>query len=248
MRRRSWSRHAGAPTPAHDAPAPPDVWYQPIVTDPTDLVLILPGWGTPPARMEPLSRALERAGAVARVWSYTPEGSFDELTDQVALMARSLRDLHDPGDRLHLVGHSLGGAAVAATALRELPGEVTSVTTINTPWRGTWVSYTGSGPLSRALRWNSPVLSDLRADLRADLERERGPRWLLLAAAGDLATPATTSVSGAPASPRLHRRVVAAAGHSTSLASERVIGAVVGHVLPPANGSEESSPVDESLI
>lgn len=218
------------------------------MTSPTDLVLILPGWGTPPARMEPLSRALERAGAVARVWSYTPEGSFDELIDQVALMTRSLRDLHDPGDRLHLVGHSLGGAAVAATALRELPGEIASVTTINTPWRGTWVSYTGSGPLSRALRWKSPELSALRAELRADLEDDRGPRWLLLAAAGDLATPATTAVFGAPPSPRLQRRVVAAAGHSTSLASERVIDAVVEHVLPRSDGSEDPSPVDESLI
>lgn len=209
------------------------------VHTPTDLVLLLPGWGTPPDRMEPLVHALEDAGCVARVWSYTPEGTFDELTTEVATMARSMRDLHEPGDRLHLVGHSLGGAAAAATALREMPGEITSVTTINTPWRGTWVSYTGTGPLTRALRWGSPVLEQLREDLRADLAHNDGPRWLLLAAAGDLATPATTALSGAPASPRLERRVVAAAGHSTSLGSDRVVEAVVAHVVPPVDHRSE---------
>lgn len=202
------------------------------MTPPADLVLLLPGWGTTPERMEPLVRALEDAGCVARVWSYTPEGSFDELTAHVATVVRSMRDLHEPGDRLHLVGHSLGGVAAAATALREMAGEITSVTTINTPWRGTWVSSSGTGPLTRALRRGSPELAALRDELQADLEREDGPRWLLLSALGDLATPATTALAGPPPSPRLERRAVAAAGHSSSLGSQRVVDSVLAHVLP----------------
>lgn len=216
------------------------------MSPPTDLVLLLPGWGTAPDRMEPLVRALEDRGAVARVWSYTPEGVFEELTDQVATVARSMRDLHEPGDRLHLVGHSLGGAAAAAVALREMPGEITSVTTINTPWRGTWMSFTGTGPLTQALRWGSPVLERLRADLQADLDRSHGPRWLLLSAAGDLGTPATTALSGAHASPRLERRVVAAAGHSTSLSSDRVVESVVAHVLPETDEPASTWSADTS--
>jgi pimeloyl-ACP methyl ester carboxylesterase len=201
-----------------------------VVSPPADLVLLLPGWGTPAGRMEPLSDALSRAGAVARVWSYTPEGALDELVDAFVTAADAHRTLHAADDRLHLVGHSLGGVVAAAAALRRR-GEIASVTTINTPWRGTWVSYTGTGPLARSLRWGSPLLADLREDLAADLAADAGPRWLLLAAAGDLATPATTSLAGGPPTHRLSRRVVAATGHSVSLTSDRLITSVVDHVL-----------------
>lgn len=201
------------------------------MTTPTDLVLLLPGWGTPATRLGPMADALSGAGALARVWSYTPQGAFPELIDQFATTAEATVEMHEDEDRLHLVGHSLGGLVVAATALRRLPGRVASVTTINTPWRGTWVSYTGTGPLARNLRWGSPMLSDLRDEVVADLEREHGARWMLLAAAGDLATPATTSLAIVSSSDRLHRRVVAATGHSVSLASDRVIDAVRMHVL-----------------
>ena len=201
------------------------------MTPSTDLVLLLPGWGTPATRLGPMADALSGAGALARVWSYTPQGAFPELIEQFATTAEATLEMHEPDDRLHLVGHSLGGLVVAATALRRLPGRVASVTTINTPWRGTWVSYTGSGPLAQAMRWGSPLLSDLRDELTDDLDRDDGARWLLLAAAGDLATPATTSLAVLSPSPRLSRRVVAATGHSVSLASDRVIDAVRAHVL-----------------
>lgn len=200
------------------------------MTAPTDLVLLLPGWGTPPSRLEPMADALQRAGAVARVWSYTPQGALPELVDQFTAAANATLALHEPGDRLHLVGHSLGGVVAAATALRRLPDAVTSVTTINTPWRGSWVSYTGTGPLARALRWGSPTLEELRAELSQHLANGSGPRWLLLSAAGDLATPATTSLGVAGSSDRLQRRVVAATGHSVSLTSERLIEAVREHI------------------
>lgn len=214
------------------------------VSTPADLVLLLPGWGTPAARLEPMSGALSRAGAIARVWSYTPQGAFPELVERFATTAEATRALHEPEDRLHFVGHSLGGVVAAATALRRLDGHVATVTTINTPWRGTWVSYTGTGPLAQALRWGSPLLADLRADLASHLDRPRGPRWMLVSAAGDLATPATTSLAGAPPSARLTRRVVAATGHSVSLASERVIDVVRHHVLgePPVASAGRREP------
>lgn len=203
------------------------------MSTPTDLVLLVPGWGTPAARMEPMADALNGAGAVARVWSYTPQGAFPELVERLSTAAGATLEMHEDHDRLHLVGHSLGGVVAAATALHRLPGGVASVTTINTPWRGTWVSYTGTGPLARALRWGSPLLADLRGELTADLRRDEGARWLLLAAAGDLATPATTSLAVASTSDRLVRRVVAATGHSVSLVSDRLIEAVRDHVLDP---------------
>lgn len=218
------------------------------VSSPADLVLLLPGWGTPAARMQVMADALDRAGALARVWSYTPQGSFAELVDRFVAAAEATRDLHEPHDRLHLVGHSLGGVIVAAGALRRLRGDVTTVTTINTPWRGTWVSYTGTGPIARDLRWGSALLEDLRRDLAADLEAPEGPQWLLVAAAGDLATPATTSLAGALGGERLRRRVVAATGHSVSLTSDRLIATVRQHVLgdPSAAGGQPDPDVVEA--
>lgn len=214
------------------------------VSPPADLVLLVPGWGTPATRLEPMSAVLSRAGAIVRVWSYTPEGVLEELVERFATTARAMRDLHGPDDRLHLVGHSLGGLVVAATALRALQGDITTVTTVNTPWRGTWASHTGSGPLSRSLRRGSISLSGLRHELTADLDRPTGPRWLLLAAAGDLTAPATTSLAGPPTSERLDRRVVAAAGHSVSLTSDRLIDAVLAHLRidrSPGQASDGSS-------
>lgn len=211
---------------------------------PTDLVVLLPGWGTPPVRLEPLSDALTRAGAVARVWSYVPRGAYPELVDQFVAAVRALRAQHGPDDRLHLVGHSLGGIVAADTALRQLDDLAASVTTINTPWRGTWVSYTGSGPLARTLRWRSPVLAGLRDALAVDLLRSGGPRWLLLSAAGDLATPASTSLAGIASCPRLTRRVVAATGHSVSLTSPRLVDVVCQHVLAADGVPAASVPED----
>lgn len=215
------------------------------MNEPTDLVLLLPGWGTPATRLEPMADALDGVGAIARVWSYTPQGAFPELVEQFATAAEATLEMHEPQDRLHLVGHSLGGVVVAATALRRMPDRVASVTTINTPWRGTWVSYTGTGPLARALRWGSPLLSDLRDELDDDLDRDEGARWLLVSAAGDLATPATTSLAVTSTSPRLRRRVVAATGHSVSLTSDRVIEVVRDHVLgglPPDEADDVDAP------
>lgn len=177
-----------------------------------------------------MSEALQSDGAIARVWSYTPQGALPELVDAFATTVDATREMHHPTDRLHLVGHSLGGIVAAATALRRDARHVTSVTTINTPWRGTWVSYTGTGPLARALRWGSPMLADLREELADDATRGDGARWLLVAAAGDLATPATTSLATGVAGDRLRRRVVAATGHSVSLTSERLIEVVRAQV------------------
>lgn len=236
---------AGAAAPAAAEPGRGRVRTVRVTTS-TDLVLLLPGWGTPPGRLTPMSDALEGAGAVARVWSYVPQGAFPEVVEQCASVTDAMRRLHRPEDRLHLVGHSLGGIVAAATALRSDDGPIASVTTINSPWRGTWVSYTGTGPLAQALRWGSPTLAALRRDLADDLARDDGARWLLVAAAGDLATPATTALAGATGGARLSRRVVAATGHSVSLTSDRVIDVVRRHVLADTGSdAADDDPVDD---
>jgi pimeloyl-ACP methyl ester carboxylesterase len=204
----------------------------------SETTLLLPGWGTHPERLGPLAERVRAAGRSTRLVSYTPDGTIDAL-------ARRVRDLAPDGP-LHLVGHSLGGLVVAAAALRHLTGRVRTVTTVNAPWRGTWVAYTGDTTLTRELRWGAPALDALRDELAAHLADEDGPRWLVLGMAGDLATPATTSLT-VPRGPRLERRLLPLAGHSQSLLAPRLHDVVAAHVdragvaqRPPADRTAAS--------
>lgn len=186
-----------------------------------ETTLLLPGWGTDPGRLAPLASRVRAAGTDTRVVPYSPEGTIDDL-------ARRLRDVA-PAGVLHLVGHSLGGLVVAAAALRHLGERVASVTTVNAPWRGTWVAYTGDTTLTRELRWGSPVLDGLRDELAGHLGAPDGPRWLVVGMAGDLATPASTSLT-VPRGGRLERRLLPLTGHSTSLLATRLHEVVAEHV------------------
>jgi pimeloyl-ACP methyl ester carboxylesterase len=182
----------------------------------SETTLLLPGWGTHPERLGPLAERVRAAGRSTRLVSYTPDGTIDAL-------ARRVRDLAPDGP-LHLVGHSLGGLVVAAAALRHLTGRVRTVTTVN----------------------GAPALDALRDELAAHLADEDGPRWLVLGMAGDLATPATTSLT-VPRGPRLERRLLPLAGHSQSLLAPRLHDVVAAHVdragvaqRPPADRTAAS--------
>lgn len=190
----------------------------------TERALLLAGWGTAPARLDPLAAALEERGITAEVHGYQPTGTLDRLGTALAHRVVELR-----ADRVHLVGHSLGGLVVAAAALRGVP-TLGSVTTVNAPWRGTWAAYTGDGTLARALRWRATELAHLRDGLRGHLATDDGPRWLLLSALGDLAVPTTSALRVGARGPRLTRRRVAVNGHSLSLLAPRLVTAVVDHV------------------
>jgi pimeloyl-ACP methyl ester carboxylesterase len=191
-----------------------------------DVALLLAGYGTDRRRLHPLRDALAGRGVAASVWPYQPVGSIAHLAEQLAARVDRLA-----GQRVHLVGHSLGGVVCAAAALRRT-GRVASVTTINTPWRGTWVSYTGSGSIVEALRWRSEELRDLRVALDEHHTEADGPRWLLLSALGDLAVPASSALRIGARGARLRRRTVRANGHSVSLFSPRLVSAVADHVAP----------------
>ena len=189
-----------------------------------DRVVLLPGWGTDPNRLSPLASALRSDGLRTHVWTYTPQGSIAGLASRLA------HDVGGDAGMVHLVGHSLGGVVVTRAALGPLADRVLTVTTINAPFRGTWASYTGDTPLSRELRWGSPVLDELRADLADHLAEDEGPQWLALSAAGDLVATAATALATGVRGERFRRRVVAANGHSRSLASPRTIAQVRAHV------------------
>jgi pimeloyl-ACP methyl ester carboxylesterase len=189
-----------------------------------DLALVLPGWGTDPARLHPLVGALLEREVDARTFSYRPVGTLESVA---APLVRAVATAE--AERIHLVGHSLGGVLAAVASLAD-PRRVATVTTINTPWRGTWVARTGQGRLASALAWGSQDLLALRDRLALHTQDMDGPAWLLLSVLGDLATPATTALRSGSRGPRITRRIIGSAGHSTSLASPRLHAAVVAHV------------------
>lgn len=187
--------------------------------------LALPGWGTSPARMVPICDELSAHGIHAKPWRYDPVGSIRSLGMH---LARVLASRTGP---IHLVGHSLGGLVVASAVVHH-GADAASVTTINSPWRGTWAAWTAhpGDPLGQELRWGADALRDLRAALAHHLEEPSGPRWSVLSAAGDLAVPITGSTR-VPSGERLTTWIVPANGHSVSLLHERMIDAVVGSVV-----------------
>ncbi len=187
--------------------------------------LALPGWGTSTDRMEPLCAALTRRGIDARPWGYEPQGSIRAIGAKVAAAAAAV------DGPVHLVGHSLGGLATASAVLHH-GAPVASVTTINSPWRGTWAAWTAhpGDPLGQELRWRSDALEQLRDALGRHLRDGTGPAWSVLSAAGDLAVPITGSTR-VPDGDRLVTRIVPVSGHSVSLLHERMIEAVTASVV-----------------
>ena len=132
-------------------------------------------------------------------WGTAPE-RMQPLCDALGAVGIDARPL--------LVGHSLGGLASAAAVL-DHGAEVASVTTINAPWRGTWVAWTADAdePLGPQLRWRAERLRLLRGSLRDHLDAPAGPRWSIVAAALDLAATPATSLR-VPDGDRLGRSLV----------------------------------------
>lgn len=97
-------------------------------------VMLLPGFGTHPARMKPLRIALEAAGHRVSDWglgfNFGPtEDRFERLCERVVTMARK------EGEPLALVGWSLGGLFAREVAKRH-PEAVRLVVTMGTPFSG----------------------------------------------------------------------------------------------------------------
>lgn len=141
------------------------------------------------------------------------------------------------GDQVHLVGHSLGGLA-AASAVLDHGADVASVTTINSPWRGTWVAWTAEmgETLGHELRWRSSELARLREALATHLALGDGPRWTVLGSALDLAATTATSLR-VPGGARLETAIVPVTGHSRSLVKGAMIERVTEAVRPGARTS-----------
>lgn len=192
-------------------------------------VLLVHGFGGTKASWAVIAQALSDRGITVDTMTYSPLGnSVEQLADE--LVAAVERTLSRTGaDKVHLVGHSLGGVVIAqAIASGVLLGLVDTVVTLGSPFGGSpWAGLLPFGALLRALRPGSPLLRRLAAAPLPD-----GVRWLSVTAALDIIVPGPRSV---PTCADVETITVDGVGHLGMLINRRVVGYIVAAL--PAHGS-----------
>jgi triacylglycerol lipase len=175
-----------------------------------------------------LARTLNARGLTVDAMTYTPFGtSVERLADRLVVEVERL--LAQTGaDKLHLVGHSLGGVVIAqAVAGGRLAGLVDTVVTIAAPFGGSpWANLLPFGAVIRALREDSPLLRRIASAPVPD-----GVRWLAFTATLDMIVPGLRSV---PVPAEVETVTVGGVGHLGMLLSQQLAASIVAAL--PAQG------------
>jgi triacylglycerol lipase len=165
--------------------------------------------------------SLNARGVTVDAITYTPFGtSVEQLAHRLVAEVHTI--LSQTGaDKVHLVGHSLGGVVIAqAIADGSLNGLVDTVVALGSPFRGSpWANPLPFGEIARALREGSPLLRRLASAPAPD-----GVRWLAFAAALDIIVPGLRSV---PAHAKVETITVGGVGHLGMLLSRQVVKHIV---------------------
>ena len=199
--------------------APPLVQADPAPAAPP--VLLVHGLGGTKSSWSYLARNLHARGLTFDAITYTTVGtSIEQLADRLAVEVG--RVLSQTGaDKVHLVGHSLGGVVIAqAIASGRLTGQVDTVVTLAAPFGGSpWAALLPFGTILRALREGSPLLRRLASEPLPD-----GVRWLAFTATPDMIVPGVRSV---PTHPGVETVRVGGVGHNGMLLSRQVVEHIV---------------------
>jgi len=220
----------GGPDPAH-APLPP---AQPPSALRGRPVLLVHGFCCTKSSWSSVARILSARGVTFDAIAYAPFGtSVEQLADR--LVAEVDKILARTGaDKVHLVGHSLGGVIIAqAIADGRLNGLVDTVVTLGSPFGGSpWANLLPLGGIARAVRDGSPLLRRLACTPAPD-----GVRWLAFTAAFDIIVPGVRSV---PANSRVETIKVDGVGHLGMLVSRRVVDHIIDALA--ARGTVDAVP------
>jgi triacylglycerol lipase len=183
-------------------------------------VLLVHGFGGTTASWSLVAQALTARGLTVEAITYVPFGtSVEQLADRLVVEVQ--RILNQTGaDKLHLVGHSLGGVVIAqAIASGGLNGQVDTVVTLGSPFGGSpWAHVLPFGAIVRALRDGSPLLCRLASTPVPD-----GVRWMAFTASLDMVVPGLRSM---PAHAQVETVTVRGVGHLGMLLSREVISRI----------------------
>ncbi|MBV9351457.1 MAG: alpha/beta fold hydrolase [Mycobacterium sp.] len=194
-------------------------------------VLLVHGFGGSKSHWSLVAQTLSARGLTVDAISYAPLGtSVEQLADLlVADVERTLS--RTAADKVHLVGHSLGGVIIAqAIADPRLKGRVDIVITLGSPFGGSpWAALLPFVEVVRALRPGSPLLRRLASTPLPD-----GVRWLSVTAALDVIVPGRRSV---PFHAQVDTITVNDVGHLGMLLSRQVIGCIAAALCAPGTAT-----------
>ena len=157
--------------------------------------------------------------------NYNPLGhSIPDLAERFGHYVEDLRRVSG-ANRVHLVGHSLGGV-IARWYVEELEGYkvVDTCVTIGTPHHGTLAAYLGPGAAARDLRPGSGVMQRLDQSLR----RSRVKYVNLYSDLDFLILPPSSALL--PEQRNVHNHLIEDLGHTSLLLSEELVDQLCGHL------------------
>jgi triacylglycerol lipase len=190
-------------------------------------VLLVHGFAGTKSCWLPLARALRARGVIVDALNYAPLGtSVEQLAELLADKVATL--LAETGvDRIHLVGHSLGGVVIAqALATGRLTGQVDTVVTIAAPFGGSpWAALLPLAAIARSLRGGSPLLRRLAA-----APVPHGVRWVAFMSTLDAMV---TGGRALPAQTDVETVTVDNVGHVGLLLSREVVARIVDVLRMP---------------
>ena len=200
-------------------------------------VLLVHGFAGTKSSWSLVAHTLRARGLTVEAMSYPPLGtSVEQLAER--LVAEVERILCRTGaDKVHLVGHSLGGVVIAqAIADRRLNGRVDTVITLGSPFGGSpWAGVLPFAEIVRALRPGSPVLRRVASAPLPD-----GVRWLSVTAALDIIVPGLRSV---PSHAQVETITFDGVGHLGMLLSRQVIGCIAAALCAQETATAAEAPM-----
>ena len=200
-------------------------------------VLLVHGFAGTKSSWALVANALKARGVAVEAMSYPPVGtSVQQLAER--LVAEVERILLATGtDKVHLVGHSLGGVVIAqAIADSRLTGRVDTVITLGSPFGGSpWAGVLPFLEIVRELRAGSPLLNRLASAPLPD-----GIRWLSLTAALDIIVPGVRAV---PSHAQAETITFDGVGHLGMLVSRQVIACIAAELCTRRTVGKERMPV-----
>jgi triacylglycerol lipase len=194
--------------------------------DAADTVVLIPGFLATSGVLRPLADALEASGVSIASFTHPPGIGVIGLAERVRDVVRGV-----PSERVHLVGHSIGGLA-ARWFVQELGGDARVVQTLSlaSPFWGVSRAGLVPGTLARDLEPGSPLLAKIRAGVAEGVPHfaVSGSHDLLVGSAGTLGVAGEIVADGC--------------GHNAVLYDPKVLAHVVERVR------QAQRPVDASMV